>query len=105
MYLKIILQLAEALGALSRLLGQGSGVMVAGRLILALTPNAVRTLAQGKRVILISGTNGKSTTAKLIAQTLATKYQIAHNHTGANLHPGIAQALGASPKCQVAVLA
>lgn len=104
MYLKIILQLAEALGALSRLLGQGSGVMVAGRLILALTPNAVRTLAKGKRVILISGTNGKSTTAKLIAQTLATKYQIAHNHTGANLHPGIAQALGANPKCQVAVL-
>ena len=78
--------------------------MVAGRLILALAPSAVRKLAEGKRVILISGTNGKSTTAKLIAEALATKYQIAHNHTGANLHPGIAQALGENPKYQVAIL-
>jgi len=104
MYLKIILALAKLLGALSRTLGQGSGVMVAGRLILALSPNAVAKLASGKKIILVSGTNGKSTTSRLIAEALRTKYSVAHNHTGANLHPGIAQALGANPKAQFAVL-
>lgn len=104
MYLKTILVLAKLLGALSRALGKGSGVMVAGRLILALSPKAVAKLASGKKIILISGTNGKSTTSRLIAEALRTKYSVVHNYTGANLHPGIAQALGENPKAQFAVL-
>lgn len=103
-YLRMVLLLARALGAISRLTGKGSGVMVAGRLIMALAPNAVEKLSKDKRVVLISGTNGKSTTAKLIATALGTKYSIAHNHTGANLFAGIAAALGASPKAELAVL-
>ena len=104
MYLKIVLLKARALGALSRALGKGSGVMVAGRFILTFAPNAVEKLAKNKRVILISGTNGKSTTAKLIAASLARKYSIAHNQTGANLFAGVAAALGAAPKAELAVL-
>lgn len=104
MYLKLILLMAKTLGALSRALGKGSGVMVAGRLILALAPNSVKKLASGKKVILVSGTNGKSTTSRLIAEALRTKFSVAHNRTGANLHPGIAQALGEHPKAQFAVL-
>ena len=104
MYLKIVLLKARALGALSRALGQGNGVMVAGRLILKFAPNAVAKLASNKRVVLISGTNGKSTTSKLIAEALGTKYSVAHNHTGANLFAGIAAALGANPNADVAVL-
>ena len=104
MYLKVILSMAKFLGALSRALGKGSGVMVAGRLILALAPNSVKKLASGKKVILISGTNGKSTTSRLIAEALRTKHSVAHNHTGANLHPGIAQALAENSKAQFAVL-
>lgn len=104
MYLRIVLFKARALGALSRALGQGNGVMVAGRFILKFAPNAVEKISQNKRVVLISGTNGKSTTSKLIAEALGTKYSIAHNHTGANLFAGIAAALGAHPDAQVAVL-
>ena len=104
MYLKIVLLKARALGALSRALKQGNGVVIAGRLILKLAPNAVSKLAANKRVILISGTNGKTTTAKLIAEALRTKYSIAHNQTGANLFAGLAQALGANPSAEVAVL-
>ena len=85
MYLEIVLLKAKALGALSRALGQGNGVVIAGRLILKFAPNAVEKLARNKRVVLISGTNGKSTTAKLVAEALRTKYTIAHNQTGANL--------------------
>ena len=104
MYLKLVLLKAKAIGALSRLLRQGNGVVIAGRFILKFAPNAVAKLAKGKRVVLISGTNGKSTTAKLIAEALKTKYSVAHNHTGANLFSGIAAALGADPKAAVAVL-
>jgi len=104
MYLKIVLLKAKAIGALSRLIGKGSGIVIAGRLIMALAPNAVEKLAKGKRIVLISGTNGKSTTSKLIAAALGSKYSIAHNHTGANLFSGIAAALGANPKAEVAVL-
>jgi UDP-N-acetylmuramyl tripeptide synthase len=104
MYLKIVLLKARALGALSRALGQGNGIVIAGRLILKFAPNAVEKIARGKRVVLISGTNGKSTTSKLIAEALRTKYSIAHNHTGANLFSGIAAALGADPDAEVAVL-
>jgi UDP-N-acetylmuramyl tripeptide synthase len=104
MYLKLVLIAAKAVGALSRLIGQGSGVVIAGRVIMALAPSAVTTLARDKRVVLISGTNGKSTTSKLIAAALGSKYSIAHNHTGANLFSGLAAALGANPKFEVAVL-
>ncbi|MEY4454694.1 MAG: hypothetical protein RIQ45_217, partial [Actinomycetota bacterium] len=38
MYLKIVLLKAKALGALSRALKQGNGVVIAGRLILKLAP-------------------------------------------------------------------
>ena len=104
MYLKIVLLKAKAIGALSRLLKQGNGVVIAGRFILKFAPNAVAKLAKEKRVVLVSGTNGKSTTAKLIAEALKTKYSVAHNQTGANLFSGIAAALGADPKAEVAVL-
>ena len=104
MYLRIVLLKAKALGALSRALGQGNGIVIAGRLILKFAPNAVEKIARNKRVVLISGTNGKSTTSKLIAEALRTKFSIAHNHTGANLFSGIAAALGADPDAEVAVL-
>lgn len=104
MYLKIVLLKAKSLGALSRALGQGNGIVIAGRFILKFAPRAVEKIASNKRVVLISGTNGKSTTSKLIAEALRTKYSIAHNHTGANLFSGIAAALGANPNAEVAVL-
>lgn len=115
MYLKLVLFKARALGALSRFLGQGNGVMVAGRFILKFAPSAVEKLSKNKRVVLISGTNGKSTTAKLVAEALTSRYlselgiknaskKVAHNHTGANLFAGVAAALGAKPDAEVAVL-
>lgn len=104
MYLKLVLLLAKLAGSLSRALKQGNGVMVAGRVIMNLAPNAVVELSVGKRVVLISGTNGKSTTAKLIAEALKSKYSVAHNHTGANLFAGVVAALGAAPDADVAVL-
>ena len=104
MYLRIVIFKAKALGWLSRTLGRGNGIVIAGHLINKFAPNAVKKISANMRVVLISGTNGKSTTAKLIAEALGTKYSIAHNHTGANLFSGVAAALGANPKAAVAVL-
>ncbi|MEN9736602.1 MAG: hypothetical protein RL129_1313, partial [Actinomycetota bacterium] len=53
MYLKIVLLKAKALGALSRALGRGNGIVIAGRLILKFAPNAVEKIARNKRVVLI----------------------------------------------------
>ena len=104
MYLRIVIFKAKALGWLSRALGRGNGIVIAGHFINKFAPNAVKKISANMRVILISGTNGKSTTAKLIAEALGTKYSIAHNHTGANLFSGVAAALGANPNAAVAVL-
>ena len=104
MYLRIVIFKARALGWLSRTLGRGNGIVIAGHFINKFAPNAVKKISANMRVILISGTNGKSTTAKLIAESLGTKYSIAHNHTGANLFSGVAAAFGANPNAEVAVL-
>ena len=104
MYLRIVIFKARALGWLSRTLGRGNGIVIAGHFINKFAPSAVKKISINMRVLLISGTNGKSTTAKLIAESLGTKYSIAHNHTGANLFSGVAAALGANPNAEVAVL-
>ena len=93
MYLSIVIALARFGGLLSRITKRGSGVMVTGRVILKLIPGAVSTLSAGRSVVLISGTNGKSTTTALIHQALSTKSNTTSNYTGANLFPGIATAL------------
>lgn len=53
-------------------------------------PRAIERLAAGRRTAVVSGTNGKTTTTALLARALGDA--VAHNHTGANLHTGIAAA-------------
>ena len=103
MYLKLVLAVANFAGALSRAAKKGNGVMVAGRTILKLAPNAVAQLSKNKRIVLISGTNGKTTTTRLIAAALEQKYSVATNSTGANLFAGVAAALGAKPSAEVEI--
>ena len=104
MYLTLVLFLANLAGGLSRALGKGNGVMVAGRLILKFAPNAVAKLSRGKKIVLVSGTNGKTTTTRLISAAISQKYSVATNSTGANLFAGIAAALGSKPDAEFAVL-
>ncbi len=76
-------------------------MVVRGRVALAIDPAALARLAAGRRSVVVTGTNGKSTTTRLIAAALGG--QVATNATGANMAPGIVTALddSASP---VAVL-
>jgi UDP-N-acetylmuramyl tripeptide synthase len=86
-----------AVGALSRRLGRGTGSVIGGRAILAIDPASLRQLAQGRRVALVSGTNGKTTTTSLLSAALSRLAPVVSNALGANLLPGITAALAAAP--------
>jgi len=89
--LALALRAGRGAGWLSRRLGRGAGAVVRGRVVLALAPGALAALAAGRRTVVVTGTNGKSTTTRLI--TAALGGDVATNSTGANMGPGIVTAL------------
>jgi UDP-N-acetylmuramyl tripeptide synthase len=87
---------ARAIGAASRASGRGGGTTLPGRVLLRLEPEALRRL--GKRLdggtAVISATNGKTTTAGMIAAALeAEGRRPVHNRAGSNMTWGVATAL------------
>jgi len=94
------------LGALSRATGRGSGSVVGGHAILAIDPLALERLSAGRQVALVSGTNGKTTTTKLLACAMGGGGQrpVVTNLLGANLPAGLAAALAAGEPGATAVL-
>jgi UDP-N-acetylmuramyl tripeptide synthase len=87
---------ARAIGGLSRRSGRGGGTTLPGRLLLRSAPDAIGRLAvglSGARTI-ISATNGKTTTAGMLASELrAAGRDPVHNHAGSNMAWGVATAL------------
>jgi UDP-N-acetylmuramyl tripeptide synthase len=86
---------ARAAGAVSRRAGRG-GTSLPGKVLLRLEPEAIGELAgrlpQGNAVI--SATNGKTTTAAMVAAILARGGRsLVHNRAGANMAGGVAGAL------------
>jgi lipid II isoglutaminyl synthase (glutamine-hydrolysing) len=92
---RVAATVARAAGALSRRTGRG-GTSLPGKLLLRLEPHAIRDLsarlAHGSAVI--SATNGKTTTAAMVAAILErTGAAVVHNRAGANMAGGVATAL------------
>ncbi len=88
--------IARATGGLSRLTGRGGGTTLPGRVLVKLEPGAIERLAAGleRGSIVISSTNGKTTTAGMIAGILrAAGRDPVHNRAGSNMHWGVATAL------------
>ncbi|MGH9131344.1 MAG: MurT ligase domain-containing protein [Acidimicrobiales bacterium] len=81
----------------SRRLGLGSGSVIGGRVTLAVDPGALRRLAAGRRLALVSGTNGKTTTTRLLSTALASAGDTVTNRGGSNLPAGLVAAFSASP--------
>ena len=82
--------------AASRALRLGGGTTLPGRVATVVAPGIVRRLSARlpHGVILISGTNGKTTTARLLGGIFDAAGLVAiHNRAGANLISGIASAL------------
>ena len=87
---------ARGVGAASRASGRGGGTTLPGRLLLRLDPQAIERLGAGldRGVTLISATNGKTTTAGMVAALLAAAgREPVHNRAGSNMTWGIATAL------------
>ncbi len=90
------LALSRATGALSRRSGRGGGTTLPGRLLLRLAPDAVSRLGAGLTdgATIVSATNGKTTTAGMIAAALhEAGRKPVHNHAGSNMSWGVATAL------------
>ena len=86
---------ARAAGALSRRSGRGA-TSLPGKLLMRMEPDAIARLAgrlpQGSAVI--SATNGKTTTAAMVAAILERSgTRLVHNRAGANMAGGVASVL------------
>jgi UDP-N-acetylmuramyl tripeptide synthase len=93
---KAKLGVARAAGSLSRRSGRGGGTTLPGRLLVRLAPDAIDRLASklNHGSIVVSSTNGKTTTAGMIAGILrAAGRTPVHNRAGSNMHWGVATAL------------
>jgi UDP-N-acetylmuramyl tripeptide synthase len=91
-------------GAVSRAAGRGSGAVVGGRVALRLDPELLRRLTTGRSCVLVSATNGKTTTTRLVAEALRAKGQVASNALGANMPAGITAAMAQDRSAQFAVI-
>jgi UDP-N-acetylmuramyl tripeptide synthase len=90
------LTVARAVGGLARAAGRGGGTSLPGKVLMRLDPQAIRSLAgrlpQGS--VAISATNGKTTTAAMVATILTRRgTRLVHNRAGANMAGGIASTL------------
>jgi UDP-N-acetylmuramyl tripeptide synthase len=85
----------RAAGALSRLAGRGGGTTLPGKLLWKLDPEAIDRLARRlpEGSVAVSATNGKTTTAAMVAEIVRPHVRVAHNDSGANLVSGVASAL------------
>jgi UDP-N-acetylmuramyl tripeptide synthase len=97
---------ARVAARLSRLAGAGGGTTIPGKLLWKLDPGAIDRLAARlpRGTVLVSATNGKTTTAAMAAEILAPRMRLAHNASGANLVSGVASALLAAPAAELALL-
>jgi UDP-N-acetylmuramyl tripeptide synthase len=87
--------LARSAGAVSRRSGRGA-TSLPGKLLMRMEPHAIGRLAARLRggSAVISATNGKTTTAAMVAAILErTGVRLVHNRAGANMAGGVASAL------------
>jgi lipid II isoglutaminyl synthase (glutamine-hydrolysing) len=90
------LAVARAVGGLARAAGRGGGTSLPGKLLMRLDAGAIRALAGRlpRGSVAISATNGKTTTAAMVAAILECNgTRIVHNRAGANMAGGIASTL------------
>jgi lipid II isoglutaminyl synthase (glutamine-hydrolysing) len=97
---------ARLVGAVSRATGRGGGTTLPGKLVWKVDPGAMGRLAASlpEGVVLVSATNGKTTTAAMLAAILGRKRRLAWNSSGANLASGVTSTLLASRDATMGLL-
>ena len=92
---------AKAAGVLARAAGRGGGTSLPGKLLTRIEPRAIGLLSSRleRGSVVLSATNGKTTTAAMIASVLErTGTRLVHNRAGANMAGGIASALAVASR-------
>jgi len=92
---------AKAVGAVARRSGRGGGTSLPGKVLMRVEPHAIGLLAGRLRHgnVVISATNGKTTTAAMVATILERRgHALVHNRAGANMAGGVASALASASR-------
>ena len=87
----LALSLVRMVNGASRLTGRGSGTVAGGRVGLRLAPTLLGSMSRNRVIVIVSGTNGKTTTSAMIAKGWGG--DVAANQTGSNMPPGHLAAL------------
>jgi len=91
--LKLSILIAKFAALLSKKILRRSGETIAGRVLLTLYPKAITELAKDKKIICVSGTNGKTSTTKALVSIISKLGSVATSPSGSNLERGVAAAL------------
>src|ERR1700739_2936742 len=78
--------------------------MIGGLVAMTLDRSILRQLGVGRRTVVVTGTNGKSTTTRMTVAALGTLGAVATNAEGANMDAGLVEALAADRSAGLAAL-
>ena len=97
---------ARLVGRLSRAAGRGGGTTLPGKLVWKLDRGALDALAGRLTagIVLVSATNGKTTTTAMASSILSPAHRLAWNHSGANLASGITSTLLSTDDAELGLL-
>ncbi|MBY8855931.1 MurT ligase domain-containing protein [Nocardia sp. CA2R105] len=101
---RVALRAAAAAAWASQRAGRGKGSMIGGLIALQIDPTIMTQLGRGRRTVLVTGTNGKSTTTRMTAAALGVLGPVATQADGANMDAGIVAALNAHRDAPVAAI-
>ncbi|WP_026459270.1 Mur ligase family protein [Schaalia vaccimaxillae] len=88
----------------SRALGRGAGGMIGGEVALKISPSVLSDLARPVQSVIVSATNGKSTTTRMMRTALSQLGEVASNTNGDNMTSGVITALMNSRSARFAAL-
>ncbi len=78
--------------------------MIGGLVAMSLDRSVLGQLGAGRHTAVVTGTNGKSTTTRMVAAALSTMGPVATNGEGANMDAGLVAALAAARDAPLAAL-
>ncbi len=90
--LALAISAGKLVGAAGRLLGVGGGTSLPGMVARRIDPDVLKTVmgASTARKIVITGSNGKTTTSRMIAEMAKESgNRLSHNRSGSNLLQGV----------------
>ena len=67
-------------------------------------PDALRLLGRGRQTVVVTGTNGKTTTTRMLVEALGGPELVATNREGANMPAGLVTSLARQPDSAAAAL-